>query len=695
MEKIIIDLKQQEKEIYSLPFSGNNGVDDLRINNHYFEKNGKPWFPVMGEFHYSRFNENEWDRELAKMKSGGIDIVASYVIWIHHEEIKGEWEFEEQKNLREFIKKCQENNMYFFLRIGPWAHGEVRNGGLPDWLQNGDYELRSNNQTYLSHVEEYFKQIFQQVEGLFFKDGGPIIGIQIENEYGHAGGLRGEKGQEHMLTLKEMLLEIGYEVPFYTATGWGGGVVVDGEMLPVFGGYVDAPWDQGIEELPANENFVFSSVYNDPLIASDFQVAGTNQELYDFEIEKYPYLTAELGGGLQVTKLRRPLVTAKDTEVQSMVKLGSGTNLLGYYMYHGGTNPQGKLTTLEENKATGSYTDVPKLTYDFQAPLGEFGIIHESYGSLRKLHTFISSFQDMIARSHVQFADKLITDPEDMDSVRYSIRYDKETQAGFVFVNNYQRLRKMSAKDVEFVVKLEKQEIVFPKLALKTGSTAILPFNLRVGHYHLLSSNASLLSVIENQWVFYHENPSDAEVVFNGECPKVIIISEAEANQSLLVDNKLFVSEADLWMEKDSLSISSKEEEVTLKEIFSNKIKSISYQPAESSIQITNETESSAHSIYDLTLGYNVSPDTMDVLLEVDFTGDKAELYNEEGILVADWYTIGNEWLVSLKTFDYPLRLKLVVYPTVKETYYEVPIDNGCELNTIETITQYQKHVKI
>ncbi|WP_343752932.1 beta-galactosidase, partial [Alkalibacterium iburiense] len=185
MTQTIINIEPTSKLIKPLPFEGRNGQEELSINTHYFEKNQKPWYPVMGEFHYSRFDQREWKRELAKIKSGGISIVASYVIWIHHEEIKDQWDFSGQRNLRQFIELCQEQELYFFLRIGPWAHGEVRNGGFPDWLQNGGYELRSNGSEYLKQVDNYFKHIYKEVEGLFYKDGGPIIGIQIENEYGH------------------------------------------------------------------------------------------------------------------------------------------------------------------------------------------------------------------------------------------------------------------------------------------------------------------------------------------------------------------------------------------------------------------------------------------------------------------------------------------------------------------------------
>src|SRR5699024_11133057 len=147
------------KDIEHLPFKGKNANSTLGLTNHYFEKDGQPWYPIMGEFHFSRFPDTQWKRELYKMKSGVIDIVASYIIWIHHEEVNGEFDFSDQKNLGKFNELFKKTGMYFYLRIGPWAHGEVRNGGFLDWVQHSDWDLRSNDPQYLKHVKRYFEKI--------------------------------------------------------------------------------------------------------------------------------------------------------------------------------------------------------------------------------------------------------------------------------------------------------------------------------------------------------------------------------------------------------------------------------------------------------------------------------------------------------------------------------------------------------
>ncbi len=105
----------------------------------------------------------EWRDELLKIKAGGVSVVASYIFWIHHEEVEGVWDWTGQRNLRKFLQTCQDVGLNVLLRIGPWCHGEVRNGGFPNWLQKmGDdkvFELRRDNPGYLGYVTKLYAQI--------------------------------------------------------------------------------------------------------------------------------------------------------------------------------------------------------------------------------------------------------------------------------------------------------------------------------------------------------------------------------------------------------------------------------------------------------------------------------------------------------------------------------------------------------
>ena len=429
----------------------------------YLTKDEKPWFPVMGEIHFSRYRADLWEESLRKMKAGGLSIASVYVIWIHHEEEEGKFDFTGNRNLRGFLEAAKKVGISVFLRVGPWVHGEARNGGFPDWLQNKSdtIDLRSDDPAYLSYVRRYWEQVYEQVKGYLCKDGGPVIGTQIENEYGHVGGYRGEKGEQHMRTLAAMAREIGFDLPLYTATGWGGAVT--GGLLPVMGGYCEAPWDQRITEIEPNSNYVFSHIRNDSLIASDHHV----DETVTFNQDDFPYLTAELGGGVQVTKHRRPIATGKDIGAMSLTKLGSGVGLLGYYMYHGGSNPDGKLTTLQESRETGYTNDLPEINYDFNAPIRQFGTISETYREIRLLAYFLQDFGDDLAVLPDDIDPEFVK-PGDTHTLRMSIRHDDSH--GYIFVNNYQRRLTMDAhKGVVLEGKTAGAPVVFPATDIESG----------------------------------------------------------------------------------------------------------------------------------------------------------------------------------------------------------------------------------
>ena len=89
-------------------------MKDYGYNSRYLTQDGQPWFPVMGEIHYSRVPESEWLDRLRKMRSGGVDIVSSYVIWIHHEEREGCFDFDGSRNLRRFVECCRDSVLTFF-----------------------------------------------------------------------------------------------------------------------------------------------------------------------------------------------------------------------------------------------------------------------------------------------------------------------------------------------------------------------------------------------------------------------------------------------------------------------------------------------------------------------------------------------------------------------------------------------------
>ena len=106
----------------------------FEVDSKGFVIGGKHVLPVMGEIHYARVPAKDWRREIQKMKAGGITIVATYVFWIHHEPEEGHWNWAGNMNLREFLEVCKSEQMPVVLRIGPFCHGEVYQGGFPDWV---------------------------------------------------------------------------------------------------------------------------------------------------------------------------------------------------------------------------------------------------------------------------------------------------------------------------------------------------------------------------------------------------------------------------------------------------------------------------------------------------------------------------------------------------------------------------------
>ena len=421
----------------------------------------------MGEIHYSRLPVNEWLQELRKMKDGGVTIVATYVFWNHVEEQEGIFRWDGQRSLRHFLELCKQEELPVVLRMGPFCHGEARNGGIPDWVFTKGCKTRSEDRVFLGFAENLYRQIFTQVQGLQWKDGGPVIAAQFDNEYRGRGS--------YLMALKKIALDAGFDLPFYTRTGWPelATPVPFGEMLPLYGDYADGFWDRTLGETDGNyyKAFNFKAFRLSTAIATEqidySQPSATSQE-------SYPYFTCEMGGGMATAYHRRPYVYPEDAYSMALVKLGSGSNLLGYYMYHGGTNPEG-LTTLNENQRTvaTNYNDMPVKTYDFQAPLGEFGQTYPQYYMLRPLHLFMQSWGDVLATMDSSFPVSQDLQKGDDSGLRWAVR--SEGERGFIFINNYERLQLLSAKRD---VSLSACGVTLPKLTVPSGAMAIFPVNI-------------------------------------------------------------------------------------------------------------------------------------------------------------------------------------------------------------------------
>lgn len=472
--------------------------ESLTVNSQYLVLNGKPWLPVMGEFHYSRYPEQEWEPEILKMKSAGVQIVSTYIFWIHHEEIKGRFDWSGQRNLRHFVELCARHGLYVYPRIGPWAHGEVRNGGLPDWVVRRS-PTRRNDPVYLAEVKTFYQEIGAQLQGLLWKDGGPVIGIQLENEYRDSGP---GTGAAHIKMLKQMAIAAGLDVPLYTVTGWDNAAVPLDTVLPVFGGYPDAPWDRSSGPLPLAE--VYSFRFENRAAGNMGAIGGGGQNSAK-AYQGTPFLTAEIGGGMEDTYFRRPVIGPDDIAAMAPVMLGSGANLLGFYIFQGGRNPTSRRSTLQESQRTGYPTDVPVYSYDFQAPLSEFGEERESFKRLKLIDYFLQDFGSALAPMQVYPPSERPANPGDVSVARVSARADGEH--AFIFFNNYVRGLAMPArKNFQVHLKLRGETLTVPDrpLDLPSGAYGIWPVNLDLDGDKLLYSTAQLFKLSQQDGDSYY-----------------------------------------------------------------------------------------------------------------------------------------------------------------------------------------------
>ncbi|MCC8169354.1 MAG: beta-galactosidase, partial [Oscillospiraceae bacterium] len=640
----------------------NPDSDEIPLNSKYLIRNGKPWMPIMGEIHFSRVKRGDWERELLKMKAGGITVVSTYLFWIYHEEIEGEYDFSGNRDIRAFIELCAKVGLEAVIRIGPWAHGECRNGGFPDWLLEKGIKLRDNNEEYMGYVRGWYGKIAEQTEGLFFKDGGPIIAVQLENEL--------VDGAEHLAALKRLAQQLGIIAPLYTVTGWnsasGAEIPLD-EVLPVFGGYSEAPWENHINKLDPSPHFFFNTIRNDSAIGTDL-IEKKNSSDWQLPYERYPFATCELGGGIQVTHHRRPKISPMEPYAVSMLKLCGGNNLPGYYMYHGGTNAIGKLSTFNETRDSGYPNDYPILSYDFQAPIGEYGIVRRQCGLLNMLHLFVQDFGEIFAPMNTALGKAV--DRFDTKSLRYAMRTDGKS--GFVFVNHYQRITKLEdVRNVRFAVD---DSLTFPEkgIDVKGEICFFMPFRMELGGVCLEYALSQPLCRFGNTYFFAEIPGIDAEYKIDGELIRdrdfvkdnirIITLSLSEAEGLRRLDGELYIGDGcNLYLCGGKIT-AAEDGDFSYKKwngnAFENHRVSTGYKKAEVRFFPVDKPSFEPKYYYELQMGGKRKVTWQRLVvsgnrgyIELPYTGDAAQLY-ADGELIADDYFYGDIWRVPASMLD-------------------------------------------
>ena len=662
------EFKDEPLLINHLNMGGKNPKgEEINVTSRYFTRNGKPWIGVMGEFHFSRYSRENWHRELAKMKAGGITIVSTYLFWIYHEEIEGKMDFGGDNDIRAFIEECKDVGLDVVIRIGPWAHGECRNGAFPDWLLKKDYKLRDNNEEYLAVVKKWYQSIYNEVKGLFYKDGGNIIAVQIENEF--------VDNAEHLAKLKEIAVECGFIAPIYTVTGWnsasGAKIPVD-EVVPVFGGYCEAPWENHMNRLSPSPHYFFNRMRNDSAIGTDL-IAKTQSDGWQLPYERYPFATCELGGGIEVTHHRRPIIKPMDIYAVSLVKLGDGNNLVGYYMYHGGTNKIGELSTFNETKATGYPKDYPILSYDFQAPLSEYGEVREQYGLLNMLHMFVNDFGE-------EFAPMIAVDSgntvaaDDTNSLRYGMRTNGKS--GFVFVNHYQRLTELA--DIENAV-ISAGNVEFPPIDVKGEVSFFMPFNMKMGDSVLEYATAQPLCKCDDTYFFAEIPNIKAEYKFSKGSANIVTVPFENAKYMRKLNGTVYIGGGCNLYEENGQIHSVEDGEYICQKWNGSEFETlkIGQSAKQSNVEITGVENAPFEPKYkeELCIGgereltwKKINVDGGYGFAEIDYVGDVAQIY-ADGELVADDYYYGKTWRVPCKLL-YGKECYMVI-SEMKEDFYK------------------------
>ena len=647
---------------------------EVKWDRHSLMIDGRRVCPVMGEVHYSRIPADEWPAEVRKMKEGGVTIIATYIFWNHVEEQEGIFRWDGQRNLRRFIEVCQQEQLPVVLRLGPFCHGEVRNGGIPDWVFTKGCKTRDENPVFLGLVERLYRQIFTQVQGLQWKDGGPVMAAQFDNEYRGRG--------EYLMALKQIATRIGFDLPFYTRTGWPelATPVPFGEMLPLYGDYADGFWERSIEETAGNyyKAFNFKAFRSSTAIATE--QLGEQKERLNKGDEQYPYFTCELGGGMMAAYHRRPYIYPEDAYSMAIVKLGSGSNLLGYYMYHGGTNPEG-LTYLNETQRAiaTNYNDLPVKTYDFQAPLNEFGQKNPQYYMLRKLHLFMQDWGDVLAPMEASFPCKQDIEKGDDSFLRWAVR--SKDGSGFIFVNNYERLQNLSAKKG---VRLEACGVRLPQLTIPAGAICIFPINIEGIKY----ATAQLIAKRDGK-IYLEQIKGIPTTLAIGN--KVLKNLKAKGPETPVYKNYYLLTSEQagrLFLEEDA------HPDIAIKAPIINKVKEAgALRPI--TMGVNKAAEEPLDEDFEHAAVYTIDLPEAPVegrLLNIDYRGDVARLY-ANGQLIDDNFYYGRPFQYALWRLPKGCRqLELRILPLQKDmpVYFPREADTtpGEEVKQITIINQ-------
>nr|XP_054929364.1 beta-galactosidase-like isoform X1 [Dermacentor andersoni] len=320
-------------------------------NNQYL-KDGKPIQIVAGAIHYFRNLHQQWGDRLATMRTAGLNAIQTYVEWSSHEPEEGHFDFEGQQDLVRFLKLAQDHGFLVLLRIGPYICAERDMGGLPYWLlsRNSSIGLRTSDKQYLGAVEKYFSKLLPMLHPLLYANGGPIIAVQVENEYGSYGAC----DFSYTAWLRDLVrLHLGYNVILYTADGPADDLLMCGK----------------IDGAHATINFG---------VEADVEDAFKAQRRHQ---ERGPLVDSEFYTGWLDHWAEWHSMTNTSDVVRQLNKTLSMNASVVMYMFHGGTSFGYKSGANTDN---GRFLPCP-TSYDYDAPMTEAGDPTEKFVAIRNI----------------------------------------------------------------------------------------------------------------------------------------------------------------------------------------------------------------------------------------------------------------------------------------------------------------------
>ena len=443
-----------------------------------------------------------------------------------------------------------------------------------------------------------------------------------------------------------------------------------------------------------------------------------------YKADDFPSFCAEMGAGIQTVYWSRPICTARAAEALMVRTLGSGCNGIGYYMYHGGsTPPRGDLNAFSSDEAVA----VPKISYDFQAPVGEFGLEGVSYRNLRLIHSFLDLYQDRLAPMETVLPEgyEKIT-PDNRDDLRWAVRM--KDGSGFVFMVNFQD-HDYSRHDQSGTLRinLEKETISIP-FTLAVDESLILPFNLDMDGARLRYATAQPLTRVTDggapHYIFFAPEGMQPEFVFAGgrkfrpspgfdgtftyRGVKVTCLTRSQALDACKVNGRLIITKTTVLPGPDDsvtlLSLGESEVEYT----FLNRGKFIT---ATASVgPVTPEYTFDRRTTRHASLRFRYPEDehcVQEYFLRIPYTADVAMAFMD-GVLCQDEFWQGRPWTIGLKRYAERLRSQDMTFyfrplADMPFLHRDLPeevlpdFSNGpvCEIGQVEVIPQYLIELKL